>query len=225
MTGILPRYVLTISAILLLPCLGNAQPVSQPAEAAGLSVIVRSAQETLTQGQPLAFSVILRNVSSHAFALPASEESSKYLARRGLLNTGFPSGCLTVSAEEISTGKRYTGAPALPSGALAEEPKLSADPLGPGEARTALCDLRYFAFVEGDYDYSTAKNALFQKRLFGPPFRQLPPGTYRIRLSIQFIRPDLPPAYNQKLIASYRGSTPLWQGPLLTTVPIQIQIK
>jgi hypothetical protein len=223
------RCFLAICVVLLRPYNVPAQSASQPAEAAGLSIIVLPAQPTFLHGQPLVLSVSFRNVSSEAFALPGSMEHSKYVAPRGPMDSGFALGSWTISAEDVGTGKRHTGGFALPSGALEERPKLFTETLGPGESRTAAFDFRYFAFVEGDYDYKAAGNAIFRQGLRPPEppdFRsQLPPGTYRIRLSIQFIRPDLPSNYRQALIASYQGSALLWQGPLLTAGPVQVQIE
>ncbi len=202
----------------------SAQPAvgeeSTPSEKDGLSVVVQSSKGTFAKSEALTFKFTYRNVSENPFRLP--DRIDHY----GL-------DCLEL--DDMKTGKIYTGAYSLPTGAAPNAGDINPIVMRPGESMSAIVAFRDFGYVEGAMECAAGKRALFRLELgrrydqsgisFSPP-----PGTYSVTVTIQFNSyPDnlnVPDDVRRVRAAIENDPVPLWKGgKVIQSNPIEVKIE
>jgi hypothetical protein len=152
-------------------------PTSLPVERDGLQVTIQPSKPQFTSGEKLVLKVTYLNVTKDPIRLWNAVEPAPY-------------GLWTLFAEDVNTGKRYTGASLLPGGAAPDATRVHPATLRPGEPQSTIVTFQNFGFVEGALSNSETKTALFNlnaARTKGAE-NQLPIGTYKLSVEIRRFR-------------------------------------
>jgi hypothetical protein len=185
---------------------------SGPAEKDGLSVVIKPIKRSFMPTEPLVLDVTFRNVSTAAFRLP---------------NTPALFGGWMLKAENVTTGKTYTGGIFLPGGAAPTTVSPS-DPIAPGDTLFLSITFQYrLNLMEGALEYDAFQKAagdafakvpgplaaaVNNKNLGGGLLTEFPPGAYLVSLIIRF--PNKP--------NSDADNTPLWKDDVIATNTVEI---
>jgi hypothetical protein len=152
-------------------------PTSLPVERDGLQVTIQPSKLQFNSGEKLILKVTYLNVTKEPFRLWNAVDPAPY-------------GLWTLFAEDVNTGKRYTGASLLPGGAAPDATRVHPATLRPGEPQSTIVTFQNFGFVEGALSNSETKTALFNlnaARTKGAE-NQLPIGAYKLSVEIRRFR-------------------------------------
>ncbi len=208
------------------PTVVAPQSASNPAEDAGLAVVVQPLKDTFLQGEPLAIKLTFQNISKEAFRLPNPVNPA-------------PTYYWRLQVTNVATGKTYTGVTTLNGGAAPEPSDFHPVAVAPGETLTTTATLKRYGYLEGALDYKAAHSQLFHQAMaareanrgsagiFTGP--QLPAGTYKVSVNVHFasippLRPNAPERSRaaQERIAA--DPTPFWKAEDILSNPVEIKI-
>jgi hypothetical protein len=207
------------AAILLFACLVLHPPLTIAAQTpadirSALTIAAAPARAVVKPGDPITLRLTFRNTSAAAFRLPDEINPPSY-----------PYWFL--QAQDVNTGKVFTGVSSRPAGASPEPGEIHPELLRAGEAKTVVVAFAAFVFVEGAMELAAAQNLWFPQRTRPASDFALPPGRYTIRVHPRFRsypnRPGSPQRILDEIALIEKHPIPLWKGNAQSDV-VQIRI-
>ncbi len=208
----LPGGTASVSAVpattsISLQAAGALPPLPQATAKDGLIATVQSTDQAFTSGEPFAFTITYRNVSTKAFRLPDRPDGP---------------GLWLLHFEDLTTHLMYTGGSALPEG-----PPIPGQPsaaIQPGADLTTKVVFEDYGFVEETLDFISFEHAKLLLAMAAQGAMQVHPndymptlhaGVYSVRVDIRFPRKENAGA----------DPTPLWKHDDIVTNAIEVRVK
>jgi hypothetical protein len=205
--------VLVVSASVV--CHAQTPSISTPVEKAGVQVTIQPSKATFAVGERLILKVTYLNVSNNPVRLWNAVDPAPY-------------GLWTLIAEDLKTGKRFTGASFLPGGAAPDASRVHPATLLPGKPQSTTVTFENFGFAEGAMSNSAVRTALFdlQAALTRGVENQLSAGSYRISVEIRRYQFANNPGEQSRYDKTIAGGdpTPIWNVSEILSNPVEINI-